>query len=215
MAGFSLLAMAVVAAFANFGAIQPLITAGDAVKTAADISASEGLFRLGVAGFILIAVLDIIVAMALLEVFKPVSAAISSAAAWFRVGYTAVLAVAVSHLAAALPTASYTPSPDQVLAELHLFDSIWQVGLVLFGIHLVLIGYLALKSGFVPKAIGILVVIAGLGYLVDSFALVLVSGYPFSVGAFAFVGEVALIFWLLIKGGRVSTVKRIPVSARA
>ena len=51
-----------------------------------------------------------------------------------------------------------------------------------------------------PKIFGILLVIAGAGYLVDGFGAVLVQDYPISIGAFTFVGEVALIFWLLISG---------------
>ena len=53
-----------------------------------------------------------------------------------------------------------------------------------------------------PKIFGILLVIAGAGYLVDGFGAVLVQDYAISIGAFTFVGEVALIFWLLISGRR-------------
>jgi hypothetical protein len=52
------------------------------------------------------------------------------------------------------------------------------------------------------KVFGILLVVAGLGYAVDGFGLVLVPGYALDIGRFTFVGEVALIFWLLIKGSR-------------
>jgi hypothetical protein len=204
IAGFALLAMAVVAGLANFVAIQPLITPGDAARTAADIADSDGLFRLGVAGFVVVAVLDVIVAVALREVFAPVNRAVSTAAAWFRLAYTAVLMVAISHLAAALPSSTATLDAHQVLTELHLFDVTWQVGLVLFGIHLVLLGYLAFRFGFVAKVIAVLLVVAGLGYLIDSFASILVPGYSISVGSVAFIGEVVFIFWLLIRGGRAS-----------
>ena len=204
IAGFALLAMAIVAGLANFVAVQPLITPGDAAATAADIAAADGLFRLGVAGFVVVAALDIIVAVALLCVFAPVNRAVSTAAAWFRLAYTAVLMVAISHLAAALPPSTATLDADQVLTQLHLFEVTWQVGLVLFGTHLVLIGYLVFGSGVVAKVIAALMVVAGLGYLVDSFASILVPEYSISVGSVAFIGEVVFIFWLLIKGGRAS-----------
>jgi hypothetical protein len=76
------------------------------------------------------------------------------------------------------------------------------VGLILFGVHLLLIGHLAHRSGFMPKIFGVLLVIAGLGYLVDGFGAVLVQDYAISIGQFTFVGEVALIFWLLISARR-------------
>jgi hypothetical protein len=63
------------------------------------------------------------------------------------------------------------------------------VGLILFGVHLLLIGHLAHRSGFMPKIFGVLLVIAGLGYLVDGFGAVLVQDYAISIGQFTFVGE--------------------------
>ena len=71
IAGLALALMAVLAAFGNFVAIQPLVTPGDAAKTAIDISNSEALFRWGIASLILIAMLDIIVAAALLRYSSP------------------------------------------------------------------------------------------------------------------------------------------------
>jgi len=71
-----------------------------------------------------------------------------------------------------------------------------------FGVHLLLLGYLAHRSGYVPKVFGVLLVISGLGYLIDGFATVLGRGDVISIGQFTFAGEVALIFWLLISGRR-------------
>lgn len=66
--------------------------------------------------------------------------------------------------------------------------------------HLLLLGYLAYRSGYVPKGVGILLVIAGLGYAADSVGPVLSSGYTVELVLFTFIGEVVLLFWLLIKG---------------
>jgi len=82
------------------------------------------------------------------------------------------------------------------------YNTIWLVGLIFFGVHLVLIGYLAYRSGYMAKVFGILLVVAGLGYLVDGFGTVLVPNYSINVAGFTFVGEAALMFWLLIKGAR-------------
>ena len=84
------------------------------------------------------------------------------------------------------------------------FQDIWHVSLILFGLHLVLIGYLACKSGYVPRVLGVLLVIAGGGYLVDSFSALLVPGYSVNVAAFTFIGEALFMLWLLAKGRNVT-----------
>jgi hypothetical protein len=200
VAGIALLVLAVLAAFANFVVVEGLVTPGDADRTARDIAASEGLFRWGVASLFVVAVLDIIVAAALLQVFTPVSRSISMLAAWFRLAYAGVFLVAISQLAGVLPL---TGDVSHALSQIEAFDNIWNASLILFGVHLVLLGYLAYRSGFAPKLIGILLLVAGLGYLVDSLGTVLVPDYSVGVSQFTFVGEVVLIFWLLIKGRRV------------
>ena len=68
--------------------------------------------------------------------------------------------------------------------------------------HLTLIGYLVYRSGFAPRIIGVLLVLAGVGYLIDEIGSVLVAGYALEISRFSFVGEAVLIFWLLIKGVR-------------
>jgi hypothetical protein len=93
-------------------------------------------------------------------------------------------------------------SPGRALRALEAFELIWQAGLILFAVHLLLIGYLAYRSGFMARVFGILLVVAGLGNLIDGLGTLLIPGYVISLAQFTFVGEVALIFWLLIKGRR-------------
>ena len=197
VAGVGLALMAVLAAFGVFGSTNRLITSGDAVTTAHDIAESQTLFRLGVASLIVVVVLDIIVASALRTLFTTVRASISTTAAWFRVAYAAVYLVAILQLVLALDLLG---DPNQALRAIEAYDTMWLVGLILFGIHLLLVGYLAYRSGFMAKVFGILLAVAGLGYVVDGFVAVLVSGDTPSIAQYTFVGEVALIFWLLIKG---------------
>jgi hypothetical protein len=198
-AGIALALIVVLAPFGTFGAVGRLVTPGDAAKTAQDILGSEGLFRWGIASLILVVILDVIVAAALLTVFEPVNRSVSTMAAWFRLAYAAVYLAAISQLVVAL---GFLGDPDQALRAVDAFDTVWHVGLNLFGVHLLLLGLLAYRSGFMHKIFGILLVIAGLGYLVDGFGVVLVPGYALDIGRFTFVGEAALMFWLLIKGSR-------------
>ena len=196
-AGIALALIIVLALFGAFGAIGALVTPGDAAKTAQDILGSEGLFRWGIASLILVVILDIVVAAALLTVFAPVNRSVSTMAAWFRATYAAVYLVAISQLVIAL---GLLGDPDQALRAVDAYDTIWHVGLNLFGVHLLLLGLLAYRSGYMHKIFGILLVIAGLGYLVDALGAVVIPGYALGIGRFTFVGEAALMFWLLIKG---------------
>src|SRR4051794_15053726 len=193
-AGVGLALMAVLAGFAVFGAIAAQITPGDAARTAQDIAASQGVFRLGIAGLLVVVILDVIVAAALYILFAPVNRMAAIMAAGFRITYAAVYLVAIAQLVIAV---NLLGNPEQALLAVNTYDTIWRVGLILFGVHLLLVGALAYRSGFIPNIFGILLVIAGAGYLADGFGAVLVQDYPISIGAFTFVGEIALIFWLL------------------
>ena len=225
VAGVGLLLMSVLAVLGQFMAIERLVTPGDAAATATDIIASEGIFRLGVASWLLIVVLDVVVAWALFRVFSPVSVGLSRLAAWFRLVYAGVLLVAVTELVAALRMLSGEGYLDafstdqlegQALLRFESFTGIWDAGLLLFGVHLLAIAYLAYRSGYVPKWLGVLLAIAGVGYIFDTSAVVLLSeGLPFRVGAFTFIGEFLLAVWLVIWGRRLtlagSTTQEEPV----
>jgi hypothetical protein len=198
-AGIALALIIVLAPFGVFGAVGALVTPGDAGRTAQNILGSEGLFRWGIASLILVVILDVVVAAALFTVFEPVSRGLSIMAASFRLAYAAVYLAAISQLVVAL---GLLGEPDQALRAVNAYDTVWHVGLNLFGVHLLLLGILAYRSAFMPRIFGILLVIAGLGYLADGFGAVLVPGYALGVSRFTFVGEAALMFWLLIKGSR-------------
>jgi hypothetical protein len=209
IAGIGLLLMAVLAPIANFNALQNLIVAGDASATSAKIRGSLGLFRTGTCFFLIVAALDVIVAWALYVVFAYVNKHLSMLAAWFRVAYAAILAVAANHLlqvsallngAEFLKAIEATKIDVQVMQHLEAFQSGWDSGMILFGLHLLLLGYLVFTSGFFPRFLGILIVIAAIGYLVDSFGTLFVPGYALTVSMFTFIGEVLLIVWLFWKG---------------
>jgi hypothetical protein len=199
VAGVGLLVLAVLAGLANFGVIERLVTEDDAAKTAADIAASEGSFRWAIAALVLVTILDVVVAWALREFFLAVDPGISTLAAWLRVAYAGVFAVAVGQL---LGVPRALDSPDEVLSQVNAFQDIWKVSLVFFGAHLLLIGYLAYRSATVPGWIGVLIVVAGLGYLIDSFAAFLIADPAFEVSTVTFVGEALLMVWLLVRRWR-------------
>jgi hypothetical protein len=180
--GVGLLLMAVLAGFGNFVAIE-------GVKTAQDLIDSEGLFRAGVASMFGVVVLDVVVACALYRVFADVDRTMSLLAAAFRLVYAAIFMVALGSLLAVLRQF------DQV--HLEAFDDLWKSGLGLFGVHLLLLGYLTFRSTHFPGWLGILLAIAGLGYFIDGLGVFF--GRDLEVSTFTFLGELLLAIWLLIR----------------
>jgi hypothetical protein len=148
---------------------------------------------------VLAAILDVVVAAALLSVFKTVSPMVANTAAWFRVAYPAVFLVAITQLAGAPALLS---TPTSVLNAIDSYNTIWPIGLMLFAVHLLLIGYLGFHSGFMPRVLGALIAIAGIGYLTDGIGTILIAEYEATISRITFVGEVALIGWLLWKASR-------------
>jgi hypothetical protein len=205
IAGIGILLIAALAVFGDILVVERLVTPGDAAKTARDIMASEGMFRLGVASLFLVVVLDVIVAWALFRVFAPVNEGISRLAAWCRLAYAGVFMVAISQLAGIphlLSSDGYSAAfgteqlQAQALLRTDAYHDIWMAGLVLFGVHLLVVGYLAYRSGSVPRILGVLLAIAGFGYVFDSFGAVLSEHAPV-ISTVTFLGEFLLGIWLL------------------
>jgi len=77
------------------------------------------------------------------------------------------------------------------------------ISLVFFGFHLLILGHLILRSGYFPKTFGVLLTIASLSYLTNSFALFLAPTYAamiFPILVLGFIGETSFCLWLLVRG---------------
>jgi hypothetical protein len=212
-AGIGLLVMSALAGFAKVFALDGLVTEENAAQTAKDVTQSMGLFRLSIVSLILVVTLDVVIAWALYRVFSPVSRSISLLAAMLRLVYAGVFMVAIGQLIGVARLLGHDATPavfstDQVQAQalsgVNAFDDIWDAGLFLFGIHLLAIGYLAYRSGYVPRFLGVLLGIAGLGYAIDSLAAVLSQGSWTDISSFTFIGEFLLALWLVIWGRRLT-----------
>ncbi len=209
IAGGSYVLLFALAIFANFLVREPLIEPGDAAATVANISDSIVSFRLGLVAFLVIFLLDVLVAWALHVVFRAVDHDLSLVAAWFRLVYSVFLGVAlVSYFQTLLLVSgpSYLPSDQigaQVMLAMESFDAIWLIGLAAFGVHLVLLGVLVLRSGFVPKPLGFIVMVAGVAYVTDTVAHAVLPDYDAVAGVLlaivaipSMIGEGWLGLWL-------------------
>jgi len=198
--GIALLAMAIIAAFSNFGVISRLTVPGDAGATAQNLVTSAALFRLGAVGLIVTSILDVVIAWALYVVLRTVRPDLALLGAWLRLAYAAIFAAAISSLFGALRAAPVDPA--EALFLLKTFDQGWRIGLLVFGLHLGVVGFLVWRPGFFSRLVSVLLVVAGAGYLADSLGTLLSPTYALGLSSFTFVGEVVFIAWLLICGGK-------------
>jgi len=190
--------MSVLSALGYLVAVKGLVVPANAARTAKNIAGHEAEFRLGILSLYLVAALDVVVAWALYRVFEPVSDALSKLAAWLRVAYAGVFIVAISQLVGVLH------QPAQALRQIDSFTNIWDAGLVLFGLNLFVLAWLAYRSGYVPKLLGVLLAIAGFGYVFDTLVRALVRGSSSDVSAITGLGEFAFALWLVMRGRRIT-----------
>ena len=195
VAGVGLLLMAILSPIAYLNTFQSLVKFDDAALTAQNILNSMGAFRTAIFLLFTVAILDIVVAWGLYIMLVPANKNLSALAAWLRVIYGGIFIFAISKLYVALQV--ITADGTQTMSYLKSFQSIWDMGLILFGFHLLVLGYLVFKSGYVPKWLGVFLVLAAVGYIVDGFGKTLSPDYNLNIAQFTFVGEVFLIFWLL------------------
>ena len=185
--------------FGNFIAIEALVTVGDAGATAGAIAASPQLWIAGIAAMYVVAVLDLFAAAGTFALFKTVSPGVSAVAALTRIAFALWFMVALAQLVIAF---THLDDPESALSGIVSFSSMWDTALGLFGVYLLMVAYLAIRSTFMPNVFGILIGIAGLCYLADLAGVLFVDDFSPVFGLFGFVGETAMIFWLFIKGRR-------------
>ncbi len=217
IAGVGYVVIFALAVFANFFVIGGLVETGDAAATAANIQDSEGLFRAGLVAFAVVFVVDVLVAWALYILFRGLSRDMSLLTAWFRLVYTVFLGVALIFFFVAiqlLSGADYLSAfdPGQVdahaLLAVDAFNYTWLIGLVCFGVHLILLGYLVVASGWTTRALGYVLMVAGAAYIFDTLARAVIADYADFENLFlaivaipSVIGELWFTVWLLRKGG--------------
>lgn len=212
IAGFGLVFITISAIFAEFYAFPKLIFYDNAAETALNIMANKNLFLVGLFSWLLTFICDILVAWALYVFLRPVNKTVSLLTGWCRLVYTIIALIAllnlltVWHLASGadyLTVFGTEQLQAQIMLAINAFNYEMSFGFVFFGIHLGLLGYLVLKSVYVPKILGILLILAGLGYAIEyNLKPLLFPGYNTGFLMVTFFGELIFMVWLLIKGGR-------------
>jgi hypothetical protein len=213
IAGALYLFIVVMGIYAEMFVRSALIVPGDPAATASRLLASESSYRWAVAGELLMWAFDVTVAVLLYELLRPVGRTLALMATAFRLVAIIVLAQnSMLHLAplGLLGGASYMSvlGEDQAQAlalfSMRMHSTGYNISLVYFGFHCLLLGHLVRRSGFLPGPLGWLLTLAGLGYLTNSFASFVAPPvarmlFPWDMLP-AFIAESALSLWLLVAG---------------
>ena len=193
--------------------LESLVVPGDAGATASNILASLWLFRISLLGWVVIVAADVTVSVVLFLLFESFDRLLSFVSAGFRVVYSTILGAYLLQLFEGYQLLTGAPSPVELgpqasaLVEFQSFTSGFRLALVFFGVHLLLLGGLLQRSKYVPGLLALLMIAAGLGYVLDGLSTFLVLGrseiWSTVLLTPALLGEVGLTGWLIAKGVRV------------
>jgi len=211
ISGIAYLMIFIAGFYANFAVLESLIDSSNPSITTANFINNHSQFGNGLLGFVLMLAFDVILVCSLFSLTKSISKKISYLASFFRLLHALFFGIALFKLWKIFQlTFNETNSEvlQQSVTELLLdFDTLWTVGLLLFGIHLIVLGYLAIKSTQIPKALGVLLMLAAIGYIIDGTAKLSMPNYidykdvlEIIVIMPSVIGEFSFTVWLLIKG---------------
>jgi len=207
-AGFLYLLIFCLGVFAELFVRQNLIMPGDAAATVNNIMASESLFRLSLLIDLIRHTFLILLPLVLYRLLKPVNKNIALlmvvlALVSIPIGFINEL----NHFAALLLVdgADYLTvfGADQLQAQVMFFLDLYAYGAYIpqmLSLWLLLLGYLVFKSGFLPRILGILLMIGCFCYLIDAVSFFLFANSMATLSLLAFIGELIFALWLLIKG---------------
>ncbi len=211
IAGLGILVMVLVGPFAEFYAYGSLINWGDAMTTADNIRNNQSLFLIGIICYLIMFSCDFLVAWALYILLKPTSRFLSLLTAWFRLIYGVLTIVALTNVfrvpdlinpSGYFATWSQEELNNLIMWSVNSFSTGSNVAFLFFSSHLIVLGYLVFKSGYIPRIFGFLLIINGLGYLMEYFIapFILPRVDTGNILMITFFGEIIFMIWLLIKG---------------
>ena len=224
--GVLYLIIIVIGLCSSFFVRDKLTVSGDATATANNIMASESMWRISIAADLILLVCSVALTLILYILLRPVNKKLALLAVFFNLVEFPIEAVSKLYLLAALLLSgnadylkAFEPHQLHALAKisLRLHDYGFGIDLVFFGFACLIYGYLLFRSGYFPKTLGVLMTIAGLSYLTNSFTLILAPAYAgtiLPILVLAFIGESSFCLWLLVKGVNLPKWKEQVGSAR-
>jgi uncharacterized protein DUF4386 len=205
LAGILYLVVILGGTFAPF-VVAPSSLSADPAAITARIMQSQSAYRLGGVAEVVVLACDIGLAVIFYRLLRPVNRTVAMLAAFFRLAYAAINGANVTLHFAPLLVLIAEPASPQTLAvtfmRLHLLG--FDIALVFFGIHVALLGYLIFRSTYLPRVLGLLLMLGGAAYLTNSLVSMLapgaLAGRALILLAPAGLAEIAIAVWLLIAG---------------
>jgi hypothetical protein len=162
------------------------VVPGDTEALASDIEADSRLFGFAVVGYLLVLALDSIIGLALYVVLKPANKNLASLTAVLRLLYACTLVIGLFCLAFQM-------------IDVYGYESIKLFGYIIFALHILVLGYSVFKSRYIPKSLGILLVVASFTYIVFFVDLNLSETLQVIIMSTMLVAELSLSIWLIVK----------------
>jgi hypothetical protein len=185
-----------------------VIVADDMAQTAANFLGKEQLYRFGFAAAVIVVICNLPMGLILFELLKVVNPRFALLALVFIIASATLEAVNLFNYIEPLFTFSlpeyvkaFDPEELQALARgpIRMFGYAFSVSLTFFGVFCALIGFLIFRSKFFPPILGLLMIVAGVTYWINSFRLFLALPIPYLQWV-TLVAELSLALWLLVVG---------------
>lgn len=215
LAGVLYLLIALLGFFSIGYAPTVLFVPGDAIANAQSILTHQGLFRVTLLSDILIIIIEMLLTVMLYNMFKAVNNTIAKVALYSRLAMSFIMAINLLNYFIPLHLVSgadYLKNMEQGQSLALLFLDAHQDGVLIwgifFGLHLTALGYLVYQSGYVPRILGVLLLLGSFGYTIESVATftlpdnLLLSYLSIGLLGFAVIGELSFAIWLMLKGFR-------------
>jgi hypothetical protein len=203
--------------------VMPRLIAADPAQTVANVTAHPHLFSAAVLSYVASAIGDVVMAWALFILLRPVNRALALLGSLLQLVYAAAWLASLSNLGliyrlVAIPDYSWHTSaaglPTQVTELLGAYRSGWGLSLILFGLHLVVTGWLIARSSYVPKWLGWLLFLDGWAWVVDSVAIYIVPDANLQFLKVVFAAELVFMVWLLGWGWRLQETQTMAKETR-
>ncbi len=196
------------APYAEFYVFKKLIISNDAAQTTKNLLENSKLFLSGIFAIFFTYIKDVLLAWTLYIFLRPVNASLSLLAGWFRIVYTVLAIVALFNFLYAfqlvnMPAFQESPKNEQVLQLVNTRRFAMNLAYIIFGIYLILVGILIYKASYIPKVLGVLMMLAGAAWIIISLRPYFFTDYDLSWMMVFSASELFFAIWLLVKGSRI------------
>lgn len=187
--GISFITSVIIVTIVDDILLSNFVVPGDTEALARDIESNEKLFGLAVVGYLLVLALDSIIGLALYVVLKSANKNLALLTATLRLLYASVLAIGLFALVIQI-------------VDVYGYETIKLFGYIFFSLHILVLGYSIFRSGYIPKTLGVLLIIASFTYVVFFVDLQLSEILQVIIMSIMAVAELTLSIWLILKRHR-------------